>query len=322
MFRRKKLTLQQKAERLRAAYPEIAMRFDANETFYLAQQLEAVEAQMYDVKYALSKARTLLPVSNRTPAGAESIAYYQGDKAGAARIIANYADDLPTVRSIKRKFSQGVFTIATAYEYSWLDIERAAMEGGEPLDAQQSRDAMEIIERDIDDIAAFGDAGLSIQGFTGVTGSAVDGVSNGAWATAAFSDILKDMHDLTNAIVEDTKEREIPDTLVLPTAQFNLIHASAKLSAQDVSVASVFLRDSPYIKRIESWSKLKGAGAAAADRMIAYRRDPSVVELQMPLEPMSLPPQARNLAWLTPVVARCAGITVRYPRAIRYMDGL
>jgi hypothetical protein len=69
---------------------------------------------------------------------------------------------------------------------------------------------------------------------------------------------------------------------------------------------------------------VRGLGYSAADgsgRMIAYRRDPSVLKLHLPMTHRFLPPiQTGPLVFDVPGIFRLGGLEVRRPGAIRYMD--
>src|SRR5690554_5233059 len=107
-----------------AAYIDAHMdrRLDSRETAMLARQLEYIKAQTYDVRYPAFKARTFIPVSTEVPPGAESITYRQWDQYGMAKVIANYADDLPLVDVVAREFTTKVKSLGEAYQYSIQDL--------------------------------------------------------------------------------------------------------------------------------------------------------------------------------------------------------
>ena len=68
---------------------------DANESAFFQRELEYVKSNTYDVKYPELKARRLFPLNPEVDPGATKITYQQYDQTGIAKIIANYADDLP-----------------------------------------------------------------------------------------------------------------------------------------------------------------------------------------------------------------------------------
>ena len=56
-----------------------------------------IKSQTYDRLYPEFTALTLFPVTHEVPEGAETVTYYSYDKTGMAKIISNYATDLPRV---------------------------------------------------------------------------------------------------------------------------------------------------------------------------------------------------------------------------------
>ena len=72
-------------------------RYDSVEdaSVFFARELDFVKSHAYDKQYPEFTALGLFPVSNEVDPGAESITYYAYDKTGIAKIISNYATDLP-----------------------------------------------------------------------------------------------------------------------------------------------------------------------------------------------------------------------------------
>ena len=58
-------------------------------------------------------------------------------------------------------------------------------------------------------------------------------------------------------------------------------------------------------------------------RIIAYRRDPDVLQLHMPMPLRFLRPwQAGPMRWIVPAIFRLGGLEIRLPGAMRVMDGI
>jgi hypothetical protein len=83
-----------------------------------------------------------------------------------------------------------------------------------------------------------------------------------------------------------------------------------------------FLRNSPYITSVEPWDKLTGAGAGPTNRMMVYRRDPDALQLVIPQEFESFPPEQEGLNSVIACHARTAGVQCYYPMSILYADGI
>jgi hypothetical protein len=296
------------------------LHLDAGETGFIAKQLEHVAAQTYDIKRAPAKARSFIPVDSIVPSGAESFSYDQWDTVGLARLIANYADDLPAVDAFVKRFNAPIRGLGASYSYSLQDIRAVQFSRGR-LNEMKALAARDSVEYQIDQLAAFGNVAAGLSGF--LNHSAVPLVTPvvGAWTeSTSATDIFKDLNKLVNAIVQATKETGIPDTLLLDTESMGILlkPTGAEFSK---TILRAFLDNNPYIKNIDQWHLLDNANVALTGRRImAYKRDPVVVQLVIPQEFEQLPPQPKNLSFSVPCHARIGGISFHYPLAAAYMD--
>jgi hypothetical protein len=321
-------------DRFQAMLDSIGLRLDAKYTSALAQQLEFVRAQTYDIKYPEYKARQFIPVDNSVDPGAETISYYQWDMFGMADICANYADDPPMVSALAEKFFNKVEGLHDAYDFTIQDMRRSAM-SGMPLEDKKATAARRAMEARIDDIAATGYTKAKLKGLLNnpnvtVATAASDGTSTkwlkadrGTSADKAPADILSDMYTANNTVWTTTKEIFQPDTVLLPTAQMGHIMQTQVNSYQEITLLRSFLANNPFISLVDSWHKLATADAAGTGpRMVTYKRSSEVLELVIPQEFEQFPEQVRNLSFVIPCHARVGGVVIRYPLAVLYTDGL
>lgn len=56
--------------------------------------------------------------------------------------------------------------------------------------------------------------------------------------------------------------------------------------------------------------------------MVAYRRDPGVVKIHVPMPLRWLQAEQRLLKYEIPGIFRLGGVEVRRPGAMRYLDGI
>ena len=297
-------------------------RRDAGETAAFLRQLEYVYSQTYDIKHAALRAREFIPVDSSVPTGADSYTYQQWDMFGEAKIIANYGDDLPRVDVQAKEFTAPIKSLGNAYGFSIQDVRRAAMSGAS-LETRRAAMARRAHEQAIDEIGAFGNAAAGLPGFLNNTNIPIVAPDNAPWATATALEIIADLNKLTNSIITVTKDVEKPDTLILDLASFQLVNTMPMSSTGDAdkTVLKFFLDNNPYIQAIDSWTKLEDAGAAGVTRIVAYRRDPEVLQMVIPQEFEQLPPQARNLEFVIPCHSRKGGVKIHYPLACAFMDG-
>ena len=297
-----------------------ALRLDSRETAILAQQLEHMQGRTYDIQYPELKARRFIPVSTETPSGAEFITYAQWDQYGAAKLIANFADDAPRVDVTAKKFSSPVKSLAAAYGYSLQDLRAAAM-SGQPLDAKRAAAARRAIEQAIDDVAATGVSSAGLPGFLNNSNCAVLTAGHD-WAAASALEILDDLATLVQKPIDDTKEIYVPDTIIMDTTSYGIVSQKFMANNNNMTVLQAFLQVNPWIKTVDRWHKLNLADAAGTGpRIVAYKKDPEVCELHISQDFEQLPPEARNFEYLVNCHARIGGVLMHYPLACAYMDG-
>lgn len=301
-------------------------KLDAAENFFFAKELEHRRPNSYDVEYAKLRIRELVPVDHSVPEGAETDTYEQYDGVGVSKLIANYADDLPRVDVKGKEFTTRIYGGGDSYAYSVADI-RAAREAGKRLDAKRAEWAREANEQLIQKLGALGDANRGIVGFLGIPNAQTYTVPAGISGDTEFllktpDEILRDLNAIVIQIVETTKEVEKPDTLLLPTRQHGHISTTPRSSASDTTILQFFLKNNPWIKSVESWEQLKGAGAGGTDRMVAYHRNPSRLVLSIPMEHREHPPEARNLSFIINTEFRIGGVKCFRPMSVCYGDGI
>jgi len=309
----------------------ISQNLDANESAFFARELEFVKAKTYDKKYPQLKATRLIPVSTEAGPGASSITYQMFDQIGIMKIISNYADDLPRSDVFGKEFTSKVKSLGGSYGYNVQEIREAAM-AGRPLNAKKAASVRKANELKVNSLAWFGDTDAGLVGLLNnvniPAATAVTGVGGIPWSTKTQAEILKDMNDSVTAIEETTKGVEIPDTILLPIAQWRIISTTNMGTGTDTTIKKYFLDNNPEITSIE-WvneldavSPLPSGGAGPSDIMIVYRKDPDVLTLEIPQPFEQFPAQERNLEFVVPAHSRIGGVIVYYPLAIDITEGI
>jgi len=299
---------------------------DSNEGVIFARQLEYVESRAYEVKYPTLKGRELFPVDYSVPSAAETFSYRMYDHQGAFNLITNYGDDFRRVNVTGTEVTGKIHSFGASVEYSVQDIRAAAM-AGVPLQDHEVRAARRAAEQKLDDIILNGEANGNLYGIMTHPNIPTAAVPNGAsgtatWATKTADEILADLNAIVTDMVDLTKGVEAPTDLILPIAQYELINNTPRSATSDTTILEFFLRNNQHVQRVHSWYKLKGAGTGGTDVMIAYRRDPEVVEVVIPQEFEMFPPQPKNMAFNIPCHARYGGVRIRYPLAFSIRTGI
>jgi hypothetical protein len=303
-------------------------RFDASldgrHAAFLEKQLEYVRLQTYDIQYSSLKARLFVPVNNDIPNGAASHVYQSWDEYGRADVIASYADDFKRVGVGVKEFVGAIKSIGASYAYSIEDLRRSAF-AGTNLDTRLARAARNAIEFELDHLAAFGLKNSKLYGF--LTNPSVPvKKTDVAWFGTATKDprkIMEDLSALVGDIVDRTEEVHAPDTLLLPTKHYAHIAQTPVSPNTETTILKSFLANNPYIKGIDSWKKLdKADEAGKGARIVAYKRSPDVLQLEIPQEFEQFPAQPRNMEFVINCHAKFAGVSVFYPLAIAFLDGV
>lgn len=301
------------------------IRLDAGETAALARQLEHVYAKTYDVKHVELKARRFIPIDTSVDAAAEFFTYRQWNMFGMARLIANYADDLPRVDALAMEFPAPIKSLGASYGYSIQDMRRSAKTGSQ-LETRRATAARRAHEQSFDSIMAIGDANAGLTGFLNHANVPIVGAVTGTWVTSAATPLqmIKDLNTLVNSIVTATAELFTPDTLLLDNTAFSIINSTPMSTTGDAdkTVLKFFLDNNPYVRNVDQWNKLNTAGAAGVSRAVCYLRSEEVLAGVEPQSFEQFPPQWRNLEAVIPTHSRIGGVRVQYPLAIAYMDGL
>lgn len=295
-------------------------RQDATLVAVTERQLEYLRGQSYDILYPELKWSKLIPVDTSVPAGAETIAYEQWDESGEAKIIANGADDLPLADAAKGKFSNRTVVVGAAYKVTQEDLLRSQM-AGVNIENRRQRAAINSIGRLLDKIAALGDSASGIKGL--LTHDQVPVIAaTGAWSGLTATQLVAELHRLEDTVWSTTYELMQPDTLILPTAQMQLIRRTYMAVDNTQTVMQRFLQNAAFIKNIESWHRAATAGVGGVARAMAYKRDPAMLQMAFPVPLRQLPAQPRNLALLTPMFSKIGGLEFYYPKSALYMDGI
>ena len=298
---------------------------DSAETMFFQRELEQVKAKSYDVLKAPLKAFELIPVDSTTAPGATTVTYEQYDSTGIAKIISNYADDLPTADVKGKEFHSTIKSIGNSYVYSKNDI-RAAQFAGKPLNQRKAIAAVEAHRQLMNKLAFFGDSEYGIQGLLTNSNIPSAPVVAGAattltWATKTPDEILKDLNSAVSDMLDLTKGAEVPNTIVMPIAQYNHIATTARSANSDTTILEFFEGNNPGIEVM--WAtELKGAFAGSTDGFIVYNRNPDKLWMEIPMMVQMSPAQEKGLSYVVPCESKFGGVIVPYVLSVSFRYGI
>ena len=303
----------------------VAGRQDEAFSFFLARELTQIRARVLEVSKAPMNAFRIFPVQTEVAPGAATAIQRIYDSTGMAKVISNYADDLPRADAVGKEVVSKVVTVGDSYGYNTMEIEHAQF-AGVNLSMYKAQAARRAVDLKINQMAWFGDADHGVTGFIDNPNlTAVTLAADGTGSSTKFTDktpdqIIRDITKLITAINVATNNVENPNMVLLPTEAFDHIVMTPRSQYSDLTILEFLRRSHPDV-RFEKVGELDGAGTAGADLMIAGRFDPDVVRLEIPERFRQLPVEKRNLEYVVDCIARVIGVTVTIPMAFSKASG-
>jgi len=300
-----------------AAQSQVALRED--EGIFAARQLDYVKARTYDRKLPVMRALELVPTSSDTPEWAESITYRSYDMVGMAKIIANYADDLPRADVTGKETMVPVRTIGDSYGYNINEL-RASTALGARLPERKATAARRAIEVKQNQIAMVGDTDYGLYGITNHPNIGSTTGLTGNWATTATAaQIVADVDILYAAVTTQSKDVHTPNRLAIPSTALAAMKRKYVADTGGKSAYTVVRENYPDLQII-GMAELADVGGQSLTIIGEFSEENASLELVMPFN--QLPAQARNLELVVPCLARTGGVSVHYPLAFTKAVGI
>lgn len=310
-----------------------------------SQRLAFVTAQAYQVNQKVYEARfpdwdfgRLVFVDTSGPEWAPGIVTYTSDVSGAAKWQSAYAKDVP-LADVSQDMAQRPFYLAAiGYQYNLEEVNQAITIGG-TLPERRARSARLAYTKFMYDLVVAGNAekGLGgLIGYTGVTASDAPGdgtgsvtywVDSGGVGKKTPAQIVRDINVALSGVYLGTKTVEMADTILLPPEALHYI-ASTPYSATTMETILAFvMRTNIYTLTtgqpltIRAVPELSKKAAGNLGRMVAYKNDPDIVRLHLPMPHRFLPVwQDGPMNYAVPGIFRTGGIEVQSTAAFRYVD--
>jgi hypothetical protein len=287
---------------------------------WLAQQLDYIKSQTYDRLRPGMNADRLVPDDTSTPEWAETITIRMFDMVGMAKVIANYADDLPRADIAGAALSVQVKTLGDSYGYNVNEL-RASRATGVGLDTRKADAARRAMDLKIASIKLKGDPDFNLFGlFTHPNVPEYVFPHPGDWTALTGDQIYENLVGLASAYTQQNLGIHIANFLELATKAY--IAATSKFvtgpGGLPIAALSLFVANFPGITVEHIWECTNaGQGAnAGKDVALLYERDIGNLAHEYVMPFSQLPPDARNLEIVTDCLARSAGVQIYYPLSL------
>lgn len=301
---------------------------------FLVQQLTIIEPEIYRIRYPDIQYPALIPVDTTGNEWAKSITFFSIDHVGRAQWFHHTANDVPVADITRDKFEQGIEMAAIGYRYTLEELGQAMSTPGLNLTSERGAAAKRAYDEFVDDIALRGDTTKNMIGlinqtspFITVVNAPADGTASSPYWTAKTNvQIMRDFNSLLTGMYTASLTIDIADTVLMP---ISVITSLSEMQMPNLPITVLdwiqthnlytFLTKQPL--DIRAVRGLEVAGDSNTGRIVAYRKDPQVLKIHIPMPHRFLPIWQRGpMTFDIPGVFRLGGLEIRRPTAFRYLD--
>lgn len=300
-------------------------------TMFFSRELEYVKPRIYEVEYAELSAFRLIPIDRTTPPGAQTVTVTEYDSTGKAKIIANYADDFPTVETSGTQTTSRIVGLGASVIMSYQDMQASTYAGKSILE-RKMRAAAEVHMQEMNRLAFFGDVNYGVNGW--ITNTSVNkaaAASGASWLldTTTGEEMVNDLNEAIRHVLDTTNGVEFIDTIVLPIAQYQMLAKQEYHCGTDTTALEFFTRTNPGVT-VTYAAELKGAfnrtsfndPSTGVDGFIAYRRSEMKFWQEIPQAFQVFPEQWQNLAYTIPTFSSHGGTVIQRPQSQVFRTGI
>jgi len=180
------------------------------------------------------------------------------------------------------------------------------------------------MEGKLDRLIFFGATGV----FNGIASdaSSTNDTNSDDWETGTESGditaVRKTFDNVIEGAVEDTNGLFTEFDFVLSLKQWLKLRiwVPATTAGQGSTLGEFLLSKVPGVRSITLANRLGGVGADGKDRLLAFPRDPRVLDALVPIRFSQTAPQLNGMVFTTYCEGKYGGIRIRHPKAVRRAD--
>jgi hypothetical protein len=285
---------------------------------WFARQLDYIKTKVYERLYPAMNANRLVPDSTDVPEWAETVTVRAFTNVGMAKVISNYADDLPRADVMGAMQTVIVKTLGDSYGYNVNEL-RASRATGVGLDAKKAEAARRAMDLKIATIKLRGDPAFGLYGlfthpnitefilptpgdWTALTGDQIYGNLN-AWV-AAYKAATLGVHTANYMALAPKAYQAATTKFVTAAAGF------------PITPLQLFQQQNPNITIEDIWECAGANPANGKDVGLLYELSADNISHEYVMPFTQLPPEARNLEIVVDCLARTGGVSVYYPLSL------
>ena len=300
---------------------------------FLIAQTSYIEPQVYRLKYPELFYAEIVPVDTAANEWAKSITFFSVGMVGQADWFNHLARDIPLADIERQKHEAGIEMAAIGYRYTLEELGQAQMLPNTNLTIERAASAKRASEEFIHNATLYGDTRKAFPGLVTHSQPAVINATN-TWqywvsqGSAYITNILQDFNNVLTNIWQTSLTVEMADTVLTPLSAMTLL-ATTQLPNTTSSLLDWVKKNNLYTMttgqalEIRAVRGLDTAGASGNGRLIAYTKSPEVVKVHIPMPHRFLGVwQTAPIVFDIPGLFRLAGLEIRRPGAVRYLDGI
>ena len=296
---------------------------------FAIEQHTHIEASVNEAPRPEIQYPRLVDVDTSAPDYAKTITYFSSDMYGRAKWINGNSDDIPIAGTEMDKHEARIFTFGAGYRWGWEELGQA-MHMNYPLQANDANAARRSAEEFVDRLVLRGDSTKNITGLYNNPNVVVNPATFGGWmaGTVTEDQINEDVNVALLGVGQATNFSISANTLLLPHTHYRIL-ATRRLGDTSQTLLNYLMANNTYTAmtgqplQIIAVRGLETASATGGPRMVAYRKDPDVVKLNMPMPHRFMGVyQDGPLNWVVPGVGRVGELEIRRTQEIQYVDNI
>ena len=304
-----------------------ALAFAVSQSEYIERQVNM--APRPSIQYPM-----LVDVDTSAPDWIESIGFYSEDGYGRAKWINNNSDDDPIAGSEREKHMVPIYDFGIGYRWGLGEMQRAAQLGIN-LQANDAMYARRAAEEFVDRIVIQGDTLKNFPGLFNNPAVTVTPATFGGWLVpggpVTEDQIMEDVNLALLGVGAATNFSVSASHLGVSHQHYRVL-ATRRLGDTDVTLLEFLRKNNTYtamtgqpltIIAIRGLETAGGTVGAPLARMVAWRKDPDVVKLHMPMPHRFEPVHREGVRnWVVGGMGRVAPLEIRREQEIQYIDGI
>lgn len=267
----------------------------------------------------------IIPIDTSLDPGAVSYAYTEQIRTGLAEIITDSTTSIPMANIEGRNNIKPINSMGIGIEYTNQQIRTANFQGLFDLVSSKVAAAREGHDIALNNFIRTGIPALGLDGVTSQPGIIVANATTGNWigGPATSAQIVADVRTAINAMMNASSMIEMPNTVVLPVDEYNLINTQFMNPGFNETTVLTALKGT--FPMITNWTWEPGmdvVDASGGAALLVYKNDASRMRVQMPLMMAPTAPQPLGFGTKLFFESRFGGVMAPRPRSVLRLDNI